>query len=329
MITVSSRSRQPARPVWTRERLEHERAIAIGSSIDASSAAAYSSASNSYITFCNAHGFPIEPTVDTLSFYTVYMSSFIKPTSVDSYLSGICNQLEPFFPNVRTIRRHHIVQRTLRGCKKMRGTATVRKRPLTRAELSQLQPTYANTTQLDDMLFFSMLLTGFHGLLRLGELAWPDKKALQDYRKVVMRSSIHIHQSAFEFLLPGHKGDRFFEGNRVIIQQTRTPDDPHHPFCTYLAARDQRHPWRPELWLRSDGSIPTRSWFMQRLHTHFAHDVGGHSMRAGGATALAEAGIPPDLIQAIGRWSSEAFKIYVRQHPVLLAALLFTTDHRH
>ena len=327
MITLSPRSRQPTRPVWTRERLERERAIAIGSSIDASSASSYSSALNSYITFCNAHNFPVEPTSDTLSFYTVYMSHFIKPKSVDSYLSGICNQLEPFFPNVRSIRRHHIVSRTLQGCKKLRGSPTSRKRPLTRTELAQLQPVYTASPHLDDLLFFAMLLTGFHGLLRLGEMAWPDKKDLQDYRKVVMRSSIQVRESSFEFFLPGHKGDRFFEGNRVILQATNTPDDPLHPFCAYLAARDRAHPWRPELWLRSNGSIPTRSWFMRRLHTHFS-DVGGHSMRAGGATALAEAGIPPDLIQAIGRWSSEAFKIYIRHHPVLLAALLFSTTRR-
>jgi hypothetical protein len=77
------------------------------------------------------------------------------------------------------------------------------------------------------------------------------------------------------------------------------------------------------LWLREDGSVPTRGWFIRHLRTHFSDDVAGHSLRAGGATALAEAGIPPHIIQAIGRWASAAFQIYIRQHPVLLAALLF------
>lgn len=327
MITLSPRARQPTRPVWSRERLERERAIAIANSIDASSAAAYTSALNSYITFCTSHDMPNEPTADTLSFYTVYTSHYVKPTTVDSYLSGICNQLEPYFPNVRTARRHQLVARTLRGCKKMLGTATVRKRPLDRTELGALQPIYATSTSLDDLLFFTLLLTGFHGLLRLGELVWPDNRDLQDYRKVIMRNKLSLHETSFEFLLPSHKGDRFFQGNRVIIQQTNTPDDPIAPLRRYLIARDQRHPWRPELWLRANGSIPTRSWFMRRLRTHFATDVGGHSMRAGGATALAEAGISPDLIQAIGRWSSEAFRIYIRNHPVLIAALIFR-QHR-
>lgn len=37
----------------------------------------------------------------------------------------------------------------------------------------------------------------------------------------------------------------------------------------------------------------------------------------GGAISLAEHAVSPTLIQAMGRWSSEAFKIYVRKHPSL------------
>lgn len=40
-------------------------------------------------------------------------------------------------------------------------------------------------------------------------------------------------------------------------------------------------------------------------------------MRSGGATVLALAGIPLNVIQDTGRWASEAFKIYVRGHPLL------------
>ena len=36
----------------------------------------------------------------------------------------------------------------------------------------------------NDLLFFVILLVGFHVLMHLGELVWPDKKGLQDFRKV-------------------------------------------------------------------------------------------------------------------------------------------------
>ena len=235
-------------------------------------------------------------------------------------MSGICNQLEPFYPHARSNRRHQLVARTLRGCKKLRAVATTRKRPLRRAELCSLRDQYMSSTDHDDLLFFVLLLVGFHALMRLGELVWPDRKALQDYQKVTKRNSVELLPEGFSFFLPGHKADRFFEGNRIIVQRNASGDDPDAPFRKYLAACDRLYPFHPELWLHADGSVPTRAWFICRLRLHFPSDVAGHSLRAGGA---AQAGIPPHIIQAIGRWASDTFQIYIRQHPVLLAAFLF------
>ncbi|KAL1701186.1 hypothetical protein EV121DRAFT_173824, partial [Schizophyllum commune] len=243
------------------------------------------------------HNRPLDPTPDTLSLFTVYMSHHIKPQSVDSYLSAVCNQCEPFFPDVRKNRKHPLVARTLAGCKKLRGTAPNRKRPLNRRELAELQPTYAASQNHDDMLFWSLLLTGFHGVMRLGELVAPDRVDLRDYRKIIRRSSVRVREHAFEFFLPGHKADRFFEGNHVVIPQMATGDDPLAPFQRYLASRDGLFPYHPELWLRASGQVPTRGWFIRRLRKHFNDNVAGHSLRSGGATALAEAGYPPHLIQ--------------------------------
>lgn len=324
MILPSPSSRQPVRAAWTLERLKYERTIALGSAIDPSTVATYTSALQSYITFCNTHNLPIDPTPDTLSFYTVFMCHHISPRSVASYLSGIANQLEPFFPDVRVSTRGPLVSRTLRGCKKLRSVGTKRKRPLRRTELIALHPAYAASSNHDDLLFISILLTGFFGLMRLGELVSPDKIELRDPRKVIPRDSVEVLQDSFSFFLPGHKADRFFEGNRVIIQRADTADDPLSPFTRYIASRDQLFPYHQPLWLRADGSVPTRGWFMLRFRKHFPDsDVSGHSLRAGGATALAEAGIPSHIIQAIGRWASDTFQIYIRQHPVLLAALMY------
>jgi len=255
------------------------------------------------------------------------MSHHIKPKSVSSYLSGVCNQLEPFFPNVRANRRHWLVSKSLEGCKKMYPSSPSRKRPLTRLELTSLSALYPPSSSLDDKLFFALLLAGFHGLLRLGELVWPDNNTLCDYRKVILRHSVHVNDTSYQFLLPGHKADRFFEGSHVVIQSTLLGDDPLSPFTSYLSVRDSHFPFRAELWLKEDGTIPTRSWFLRRLHKHFPDNTGGHSLRSGGATTLAEAGIPLHMIQAIGRWSSESFQIYIRRHPVLLAVFLYGSRH--
>ncbi|KIY48013.1 hypothetical protein FISHEDRAFT_44117 [Fistulina hepatica ATCC 64428] len=242
------RARQPSRVPWTRERLETERAIAIGASIDVSSRAAYSSALQSYVSFCRLHNLSVEPTADTLSLFVVYMSHHIKPSSVNSYLSGISSQLEPFFPDVRVARSSQLVRRTLTGCLRMYSSPTIRKRPLYRPELLHLADVFSGATSFDDVLWWAQLLVGFYGLLRLGELVVPDHTRLHDCRKLVRRLSVIIHDDAFSFLLPAHKADRFFDGTKL--------------------------------------------------------------------------GIDPAIIQAIGRWTSDTFKVYIRTHPVILASIL-------
>ena len=217
-------SQQPTCLPWMKEQLLHEQAVALSSDIDISSTSTYSSTLQSYLTFCHTHTFPTDPTPNTLSFYVVYMSHHIKPTSVDSYLSGICNQLEPFYPDVRHNHRSSLVTRTLRGCKKLHAIPTTRKQPLSCAEIGSLHPIYSEGSH-DNILFLAILTVGFHGLLGLGKLVWPDHVSLQDYRKVVKRPTVTLLPNGFSFLLPSHKADRYFEGNRVVVLRSDADDD--------------------------------------------------------------------------------------------------------
>lgn len=319
-------SRQPHRVAWSRERLEHERAIALGFALEPASIASYSSALQSYLTFCRLHNFPVEPTPDTLSFYVVYMCHHIKPTSVKSYLSGICSQLEIFYPTVRVTRRSQIVVRTLLGCTKLRAVASSRKRPISNTELLSTHAQLSLIQDHDIKLFLAIAWASLHGLMRLGENVWPDKLSLQDYRKVIKRSSVSSSAESFSFLLPYHKADHLFEGNRILISSSNCGVEPISAFLNYLSSRDSLFPFKPELWLRRDGSIPKRRWFLHLLHKYFPEGTAGHSFRPGGATYLALRGVAPHIIQAIGRWKSETFQTYIRQHPALLAALLYTSQ---
>ena len=316
-------SRRPPRAIWSRERLVHDRSVAWGQSIAASTHAAYGSALNSYLEFTRNHGFPTDPTPDTLSFYITYTSHYIKPDSVDSYVSGVCHELEPYFPDVRLSRKSALVKRTMTGCRRMYGSPRRQRRNLTTHDLDSVVSHHHTNPSHDDKLFCAMLLSGFFALMRLGELANPDNLKLQDPRRVIRRSSVEVTPNDYSFFLPGHKGDRFFDGNTIIIPKNNDRHDPHGHFTSYLLSRDEKFPLLSPLWLRDDGAIPTRSWFTRRLHRFFDSSVGGHSMRAGGATLLAELGTPPHLIQAIGRWKSDAFEAYIRTHPVLIQALLF------
>ena len=254
------------------------------------------------------------------------MSHHINPRSVNTYLSGISQQLETQFPTVKEARNSILVRRTLQGCMRMRGVATTCKRALTTDDLLLVINHYQDSTLHDDLLFVAMIVTGFFGLLRLGELTFPDDLSLQNWKKVTRRNTVVIRDDVYEFTLPGHKADRFFEGNKIIIPAHRFGIHPLQVFLKYITSRDTIHPVASPLWLTAAGLVPTRSFFIARLRIFFHTNVAGQSMRAGGATALAEHGVSPAIIQASGRWASEAFLVYIRKNPTLLQGFLSSSS---
>ena len=247
------------------------------------------------------HNFPVEPTADTLSFFTVYMSHHIKPSSVDNYLSSICQQLEPYFPSVRDARKSMVCKRTLTGCKRLQGVPTKRKRALSMDDLQLVIQHYSDSHNHDDLLFVTQMLTGFFALMHLGELVAPDDNSLLDPRKITAHTSVTLSDDDYRFFLPSHKTDKFFEGNTIIVQCHHLVVDPYSHFKNYLRSRDQLFPFSSDLWLCADGSRPTCSFFLHHLHLFFDSDVAGQLLRSGGATSLALNGVPPHLTQAIGR----------------------------
>ncbi|OBZ77411.1 hypothetical protein A0H81_02296 [Grifola frondosa] len=251
--------------------------------------------------------------------------------SVDSYLSGICSSLEEYYPNIRAVCSSPLVTRCVKGCKRLYSNPIRRKSPLTKDDLRLVHSALSLSHDHDDHLFLSLLLTGFHALMRLGELVWPDQSSLRLFKKLALRHHIALEAATYSFLLPSHKADPLFEGNLVIVQAVQDSPDPRSAFALYLSSRDALFPFRPELWLRASGTVPTRAWFVHRLRTFFpiSANISGHSLRAGGATSLAEAGVPPTVIQSLGRWSSDAWQAYIRKHPVVLNALLFSGRALH
>jgi hypothetical protein len=316
-------ARQPLRQPWSREKLARERALALNNALDVSTQRNYGSACNSYLAFVRLHDFPIEPTPDTLSFYVVFMCHHISPRSVSTYLSGLISQLEPFFPNIKEVRFSRLVKKTLQGCHKLLAQPVVRKRAITRSEVDLVIRHYASLHLHNDLLFLSMFLTAFFALLRLGELVFPTDRSICDWRKIARRSSVVLHGDRYEFMLPAHKADRTFEGSRVLVCGEKFSYPTLLHFTRYLASRDRPFPLASPLWLTSAGQVPSRTFFISRLRAFFPSDVAGQSLRAGGATMLADLGVSPHIIQAAGRWSSEAFRIYVRKNPFLLQSLIF------
>jgi hypothetical protein len=243
-------------------------------------------------------------------YYITFQCSHINPRSIESYLSGICNNLEPFFPEVQSNHASALVKHTLKGALHCHGQPTKWKVPLTTTLLQSIFNSFTSANH-DDMFFLSMLNTGFPGLLRLGEMAISNNPQLRNFRKVVLQNLLEWVGNDYEFLLPAHKTNTSFEGNRVHIAKIIGAPDPRPIMQRYISSRDQLFPLHPQLWLWTNGTFPTHWWFLQCLRQFCPPNIAGQSICAGGATALAEAGAPADLIHGAGHWTLNAFERYL------------------
>ncbi|KAG1796755.1 uncharacterized protein HD556DRAFT_1192460, partial [Suillus plorans] len=195
-------------------------------------------------------------------------------------------------------RHSRLVQRTLAGCKRCFSHPVKRKQPLSHNNLHTAFLHYHTSADHDDILFLAQLYFGFKTLQHLGELVWPDAPHIQSYNIVPMCHTVDVEDNCVSYILPVSKTDKFGHGSQVLVQCTSYEDNCMEIFLNYLMSRDTVFPHHLELWLRANSLILTCSWFT----THFQHifancGFSGHSIQAGGATALVLVGVSPDIIQ--------------------------------
>lgn len=304
-----------SRPPVDLQTLDNRLALLQANALDQSTLRGYAVGARDYIRFCLQHHLPLQPTPLTLARYIAYTSQFIA--SGPHYLSGARHYLQDLFPDFESNRKHQLVKNTIRGSHKLRADPIRRKQPLRTSHLHAFLQTTLRTLQYDDLLFVTILSCAFYACHRIGELVPPSPSSpLFDWRKLIKWDTLHFSNNRVKYRLPYHKGDPFFHGSDIIMM-TQEVANPVTLLLAYTRLRDTRHGARSPLFLRENGTHPSRSWFEHRLFTLVDHSFGGQSARAGGATFYASLGISEDILQALGRWSSSAWKIYIRDHPTI------------
>ncbi|KIJ60482.1 hypothetical protein HYDPIDRAFT_53896, partial [Hydnomerulius pinastri MD-312] len=70
----------------------------------------------------------------------------------------------------------------------------------------------------------------------------------------------------------------------------------------------------------------TRTEFIKRITAAAQKaelpELKGHGIRIGGTLLYLLRGVPFDVVKTMGRWSSEAFTLYLRQHAMIMAPYL-------
>ena len=138
------------------------------------------------------------------------------------------------------------------------------------------------------------------------------------------------HPSLIALHLRRCKTDQFGKGTHVYINATHNELCPVAALLAYLALRSTDP---GPLFRAIDGLALRKPHVVGRVRealsalgyvqSHYA----GHSFRIGAATTAAAVGIEDSTIQALGRWSSSAFKAYIklpRHHLAQLSAQMAT-----
>ncbi|KAF9497352.1 hypothetical protein BDN71DRAFT_1544481 [Pleurotus eryngii] len=261
------------------------------------------------------HSLPLDPTPQTLAHYIAYSSLYIS--SAVKYLSGTWYFLLHLFLGFGTNRSHPLVQAAIRGSMKICASSVNCKLPLRLHHLSTFLKIACSSKLYNDLLFATILSACFFACHHSGELVINNDKKLFNWWKIIKCSSVMSSCGQVAYHLPYHKVDPFYCGSDILfIHFEGINACPVKLLQEYILLRDSIHHAWPALFLQKDGKLPSWRWFIPNLHYYCRH-----SARAGGATYYASLGLSEDIIQALGHWSSEAWKIYIHENLAICAEL--------
>ena len=198
------------------EYLIYKCAVTLRHTIDCSTALTYFFHLQLYLIFCKLHMFSIKPIMDTLFFFIIFMSHYIKLSSINFYLSGICYELQFIFPDVCTAQCDPFVVRTLTGCKHLYNMPIVRKALLTAKHLCHTVATFLLISH-DNMLFVILLVSGFLALHCLGELVSPNCVNLCNWCKIIICFPAFLSLDSYSYTLLSYKADHFFQSSQILM----------------------------------------------------------------------------------------------------------------
>jgi integrase len=246
----------------------------------------------------------------------------IKPQTVETYLSSVRSYCVDRNWDTSIFHNDHI-RRLLKGAKSLYRSTKRDRPPITLDHLHALTSSPCYTAA--DSNLRAAYLTAFFGFLRAGEFTW-DQRQYADPRifhaTKATRGDVQFAPN-FESLtltLKSSKTDVEHTGVRIVIAASKDPT-----FCPVWAMRalfqmDPQPPNAP-LFNLGAGKAFTKKAFRTAMSKRLLEtgynprNLTGHSFRRGAAQHASDLGMLHHEIQLLGRWSSDAFKLYFTATP--------------
>ena len=154
-------------------------------------------------------------------------------------------------------------------------------------------------------MLWAALLTAFYGFLHVSEYTSIRKKTFDPTSTLLFSDMNFVSDGSVTLFIKTSKTDPFRDGVPLRI----APNDSHLCPVNALKHLHRHHPTRNgPLFTFQNGRFLTRRDINELLlsTTDGLANISSHSLRIGAASTAAAAGCPKWLIQALGRWSSEA-----------------------
>lgn len=208
---------------------------------------------------------------------------------------------------------HSLVRQVLAAAKRILAHKTIKKEPITAEILQKLHDKFISVdADLATIRTMAICLLGYAGFFRFSELA-----ALRE-------SDVKFYNEHLEVFVESSKTDQFRDGAWVPIARTHSDTCPVAMLERYMKLSEikgdpdkllfrglssTKHGYR----LRDSGGLSytrARELVLEKLKAIGldARQFGMHSLRSGGASAAANAGVPDRLFKRHGRWLSETAK---------------------
>lgn len=217
----------------------------------------------------------------------------------------------------------------IKGAKAMapRSTTREKREPITVEYIEKLRPKFSDTDPLD-VATFACLTTTFWASARLGEFTVKNLTAF-DPKTHVKRSNLgestdRRGMKTTTFNVPETKSSRL-EGEQLYWAKQKGDSDPEEALRRHLEFNNPDSDFHLFGYKNKEGKmIPlTKTAFTRRLEKA-AKDaklptMKGHSIRIGSTLEYLLRGLPFDVMKVKGRWKSDAFHTYLRDHAKVLA----------
>jgi hypothetical protein len=279
----------------------------------------YSGAIKHYITFCDAEGVPAHLRFPADEFVLCAFAASSIGRHTRSTPSNRLSALKAWhIAHNLEWKGSSRLRYVLNGVHNLAPSSARRppRPPINAKMVSQLLEHLDPNSSLD-VAIAACATTAFWGQCRLGELLPPSSSVLLSTslptRAAFKKSPRNPH--AFVLHLPSTKTHR--HGQDVVLVSQKPPFNPISLMCRHLQVNDIPNDTHLFSYTSGDNFVSlTKPVFLRRCNEIW-HLLGyprttGHCFRIGGTTELLIAGIPPDVVKATGRWSSDSFLRYWR-----------------